>query len=221
MFCALRIKLTSPWLGDQRGNDRVRRFGRSNKDKNYLSLNISRWHWACSSAAKALNLPVEMNPCDVHFPDKFKAPSVILYRRKWKASENDRVKEELFESINSGNVLHFDFFVPDQSDKDKKRAPTLKELQDMLKFVGEYVGLSPWGSRFGYGRFIVEGLAEQTNIDINAYKQAPLHLPAEFVATHRPNADTIRFFKHPLTMLSRDELLATLSYYMCDHADLS
>lgn len=216
MFCALRIKITSPWLGDQKSNDKVKRFAR-NKDRNYLSLNINKWHWACSSAARALNMPAEMNPCDIHFPDKFKSPSLILYRRKWQAGEDERRREELFESINVGNVLYFDFFVPDQSEKDKKRAPTLKELQDMLKFIGEYIGLSPWGSRFGYGRFIVEGLAEQNPIDVKAYTQAPLHLPAEFVAAHRPNADMIKFFNHPLTMLSRDELLAALSYYMCDN----
>jgi hypothetical protein len=36
------------------------------------------------------------------------------------------------------------------------RPPTKEEVKECFTIIGESIGLSPWGSKFGYGRFIVE-----------------------------------------------------------------
>lgn len=66
--------------------------------------------------------------------------------------------------IDVGTVLTFKLLVPGDPEpgtQSRGRTPTELELTRIFETIGEMLGISPWGSRFGYGRFKVVSVAKQ------------------------------------------------------------
>jgi len=77
------------------------------------------------------------------------------------------MKEEMFEAISSGAVLTLRFAVtspmPNSNAVSNLEAPDNRQLESIFKFIGLYLGFSPWGNKFKYGRFSV--LSVEDDID--------------------------------------------------------
>ena len=137
------------WLGATRSHDKVRRFRKN--DKRDIVLDISTWLWALKNA-----LPVGSNisVSTIRLPLSLRAPTLVLYRDK---------HERMYEGITPNTVLTFPVFFtacPPPNVDEGMRAPTLEEFKQLLSFVGERVGLSPYRSEEGWGRFKVESIKE-------------------------------------------------------------
>lgn len=142
MILVVKIKLTQPLLGelkpDQKG---LRRFKKLN---GRIHVNILEWQTKLADAAKQLGYTVDVSAV---IPQPHYLPaSVHTYRRIW-----SRVHCEVFECFRKGTVLTLEFLIREE----QKRCPTPHELKRMFEVCGEYLGLSQWGSKFGYGRFEV------------------------------------------------------------------
>jgi len=155
MLYEIKIKLTSPWLGQQRTRGQVRRFRRDNGNR--LLIDTAQWQWAFQEAADALHLD-KVDVSTIHTESGFDAPSLQLYNRRY--TYNGKAHTEMFESIREGAVITFDLLVttppPGPSDSSSVSPPDNVELKSILAFVGKMLGLSPWGTRFGFGKFTVE-----------------------------------------------------------------
>jgi hypothetical protein len=55
-------------------------------------------------------------------------------------------------------------YLPQNKDKEV-RSPTNEEIIKMLNFIGDMIGLSPWGSHFGYGKFHVVSFTDKNKND--------------------------------------------------------
>lgn len=160
MLYHIRIKLTSPMLGDQHTRDNTRRFDRPASLNGYIRLDMPRWNWAISEALKTSDLFKDIDPERVMMEHKLRTPKLDLHNRTW-LKENKRTGQktrcrEMFESINEGAEITLNVLVsedPSPDSKDIRRAPTVEELEKMFSVMGDLVGISPWGSQFGYGRF--------------------------------------------------------------------
>lgn len=161
MRVEVKIQLTSPMLGDQRHPDQVRRFNRPQILQGDIQLNIGRWHWALGEGLMALGLD-QVRAEDIMVQHHMRTPTLELYNRRWKQKKGGKTVQcqEMFESIRAGAQLTFQIMVPesrdpDDPDQDSYRRPSLDEIRKVFEIVGETIGISPWGSKFGFGRFRV------------------------------------------------------------------
>ncbi|MEG1542924.1 MAG: hypothetical protein RR382_00170 [Tannerellaceae bacterium] len=128
------------------------------------------WSWAFREGAEIAGF---MGECDldlVRLPAFIKSPSTCFYDRVWD-KKNPRGRER-FEAIREGTSLTF--YVTILSSQEPgghqlivQRPPTREEIMDAFRIIGEHIGLSPFGSKFGYGRFVV---TEQTNESEDLHK---------------------------------------------------
>jgi len=167
MLYNARIKLTSPMLGDQHTRDKTRRFDRPAALKGDIRLDIPRWHWAIKEAVTSLGMTT-VDPRKILMEHRMKTPKVDLFVRKW-TQENKRTGDktqcrEMFESIREGAEITLQVLVVEKLEPNEEdtalRAPTSDELTKIFSVIGELVGISPWGSNFGYGRFTVMSVKE-------------------------------------------------------------
>lgn len=150
---ALKIKLTSPWLGNQSTRERVRRF---RKDASGLIVvDLSQWSWTFKQAIEALHIS-HVDPDTIRPQTNIDPPTLVLYNRNF--NDGKKNKSEMFEAMRENLVLNVNILVttPPLSAKDGKTPPTIEELLQIFKFSGSFLGLSPWGNSYGYGRFEVE-----------------------------------------------------------------
>lgn len=157
MLASTKIRVTSPWLGSERTAQQVRRFERDNFSKQ-LKLDLAQWNWALDQALESLDMK-HIDPGSVRFPVHIDAPSLELFLRRWSNTERGQ-QQEKFESIRAGTQLTFNVLLttarePSSGSKVDTRPPTVEEFKKIMSFIGEHVGLSPWGNRMGYGRFQV------------------------------------------------------------------
>lgn len=142
MLLEIRVKLTKPFLGslspDHRG---IRRF---RMDGAKVFVHADYWKEQFKIAAMQLHYPI--NTDTLHPPSGIESASIHLFRRIF-----SKRRMELFESFRAGTVLTFDFIVRE----DKPRCPDVQQFKNMLEFIGEYLGLSQFGSKFGFGKFKV------------------------------------------------------------------
>jgi hypothetical protein len=142
MLILARIKLTKAWLGDQQpGNDGVRRF---QKAGHLMKVNDAMWRAQFKEAVSNLHLRINDNA--IQPPRELLPASIHLYTRHY-----SQVKVDYFESFRKGTVLNIQFLVKESG----LPAPSLEQFTQILKFVGQWLGLSPWGNKFGYGTFDV------------------------------------------------------------------
>jgi hypothetical protein len=146
----LKLKLTSSWLGSQRTKENVRRFRRDRDGK--LAVDLPQWSWTFKQATEALRM-FDIDSDTIRPQMNIDPPKLVLYRRKY--THNNKQQCEMFEAMRENCVLTIQVLVT-ATDKQDKFAPDLARLRDIFKFIGMFLGLSPWGGQYGYGRFDVE-----------------------------------------------------------------
>jgi hypothetical protein len=121
-----------------------------------VAIDSIEWQWAFASAAKALECDVNVET--IRTESGFDAPSICLYNRKY--HHNGKPLEEMFESIREGAVITLHVLVMESGEihGQQYKAPSKEELHWIFDYVGMFIGLSPWGSRWGFGRFEVESI---------------------------------------------------------------
>ncbi len=157
MLIRTRIKITSAWLGSERTPNQVRRFERNDSTKD-LKINLAQWNWALVEAMDALGMD-SVDPSTIRFPTHISPPALELYIRRWSHTGKE-TQQEKFEAIRTGTHLTFDVLItrtkePSSASQGNSRPPTVDEYRRVMEFIGDRIGLSPWGSRMGYGRFQV------------------------------------------------------------------
>lgn len=163
MLYNVGIKLTSPFLGSQNTSERIRRFNRSKQRDQAVPIDRSIWFWALQEASNALNIQ-DIN-VQLLWPSEHYQPStIVLYKRRWKQQKGNKTvqRSEMFEAIQTGTILRFNVLFLSEQDPsenyDDGRLPTEDEFIGILNFIGQMIGFSPWGRKFGYGRFEVAEL---------------------------------------------------------------
>jgi hypothetical protein len=140
MLLDIRVKIVKPWLGSlSPDHGGIRRF---RMDGELMAVHAEYWREQLRVAAMQLHYPI--NVSTLHPPAGIRPPSIHLFRRIF-----SKRRVELFESFRAGTVLTFDFMVRE----DQAKCPDVLQFKNMFRFVGEYLGLSQFGSKFGFGRF--------------------------------------------------------------------
>lgn len=143
----LQLRLTSHFLGELRpDHGGIRRFKKDKQGRAHVNQKF--WNDQLALAARNLRLDVDVRETVVA-PAAIVPASIHLYRRIY-----SQVNMELFESFRKGTILTFEMLVRE----DLPKCPSLDQLHDIFSFTGEYLGLSQFGSKFGFGRFFVESL---------------------------------------------------------------
>lgn len=161
MQCSLRIRVRTEMLGNQRVTKpmlmRVFRRVPPSKDsrqQSELLIDLPHWLWALNASMEDLKIP-PVAFSGLHLPIGFRAPALHLFVRTWRAKGGER-RSEKFEGIRAGAQLTIPFSLsspyPPESGKIQ---PTCEELQRAFQYVGDFYGLSPFGSNLGLGRFDV------------------------------------------------------------------
>lgn len=153
----LKLRLASPWLGNQRTREAVRRFRRDDLGK--IAIDLPQWNWTFKQAALALHMD-NIDTDTIRPQANIDPPKFVLYRRNY--THNNKQCNEMFEAMRENSVVTFNMLVTNvahgSSAPAGKSPPNAEQLTAILKFTGEFLGLSPWGGNYGYGRFNVESL---------------------------------------------------------------
>lgn len=169
MLLTIKLKVRTSWLGSERTVNQVRRFERD-VHANKLKLDLAQWNWALSQAVDDLRMD-HIDVSSIRFPTTLVSPTLELLKRRW-SSKSKGHEEEKFESIRTGTHLSLDVFITSSREpaantggKESGKSPTASEFQTIMAFIGEHIGLSPWGNRMGYGRFeVLETYATNGNV---------------------------------------------------------
>lgn len=116
-----------------------------------------QWRWAMNEALASMGIRGETSADFIRLPIYIKCPKVNYYERVYRENGGQR-KKETFESFRGGSMFTIPITILTQKENaydEGERPPTEKEVLRMLEIMGEDIGISPWGSKFGYGRFIV------------------------------------------------------------------
>ena len=163
MLYEIKIKVTSPWLGDKKGVDQVRRFQKRTLDDGAegFSIDLPYWCWALGEAIDALHIGNILIVDHVRVEDAIKKPTLVLHNRRW-YDKVGKPKTEMFESIRENTTLNFKLVVTKAQllGNALTVSVTKAEIMSIFNFIGKYIGLSPWGNKFGYGRFRVVEVVE-------------------------------------------------------------
>ena len=153
MIYDVAIRLETPMLGDQMNQNRVRVFRRGTSG---MTLEVETYSWFEAFEEAAAVVSNKFDASLLRVPDEIQLPSVHFYVRKYWAKGTRR--KAAHECIRPGTVLRFQLVYVGKTDESEM-------LRKILEFVGDRLGLSPWGSGHKYGRFHV--------IEIKAAQDAP------------------------------------------------
>lgn len=159
----LKCRLTSPFLGQRRQGNGVRAFDTEERDgKTYFLPDVPQWRWALGQAMGSHGLIPASNVDFVRLPTRILSPAIRLYTRVWDSKNPS--KRETFQAYQAGTVITFSVFLLDELEQKgsnglvlPQRPLTEEEVRECFATIGEHIGLSPWGSKFGYGRFLLTG----------------------------------------------------------------
>lgn len=171
----IRIKLTEAMLAARRGSNKIRRFDLAPIDKKKFpdrplmwEPNLLQWRWAIKEALEAKGFSEQVIDF-IRLPSQIKCPTIHLYQRNWKDTKNPGVQQhEMFEAFNVGAEITIPILIISNLEEGseapiknafeeafKPKPPTENDIIECFELIGSNIGLSPWGSKFGYGRFIV------------------------------------------------------------------
>jgi hypothetical protein len=142
MYCILKFRLTTKFLGDQKTKDRIRRFQRT--PQNMIAINFQQWRNTIQKACNDLELDISADAFKL--PDGIPAPTLKLYVRAY-----NKMQKESFESIDKHTILNVPIVVDEELS-----TITKGQLVQIFSHIGRFYGLSPWGCKFNYGRFLIE-----------------------------------------------------------------
>jgi hypothetical protein len=150
MLAIVQVRLTSHFLGELKPDSRgVRRFKMN--IRSMVSVNQTGWLEDMVFAAHTMKLEVNVRKTIVP-PEGILPASIHLLRRTYSGAH-----VEFFESFRKGTILTFDMVLHDE----KPRCPTLEQLGRILEFTGDHCGISQWGKKFGFGRFLVVNVIDR------------------------------------------------------------
>lgn len=153
MLLTLKVKLAAPVLGGLKpDHGGVRRFERTN---GLLLVRQFRFEESLQLAGRNLGLPNA--DAFVRMEHTCQPPTITLYDRRFR--QNNILKQEMFEAFRKGSVISFRCMLRD----DLEGCPRIEQIRELFSVAGEYVGMSPFGSKFGMGRFNVESLMSAGN----------------------------------------------------------
>lgn len=164
---SLRLRLRKAVLGARKSAS-IRRLDTCIEDgRTMWEISQSHWMWALDEAREALLLN-DVSLDFVRLPLRVEVSRAVNpYVRTYRPPGGGPRVDEMFESVRSGTIINVDVLilgtVEDGSETGGKRPPTEGEIRDMFVMVGESIGISPWGSKWGYGRFAVEPDTKGTN----------------------------------------------------------
>lgn len=157
MLLEVKLRLFTPVLGglrpDQGG---VRRFQRTNG-----RLLVSQFHFEESIGLASHNLGMASAEAFLRFEHTCLPPTIVLYDRRYRAGGAQQ--RELFEAFRKGTVITFKVILRD----DIPGCPSLPQVQQLFELAGEFAGMSPFGGKFGMGRFSVEQIGQAISLPAN------------------------------------------------------
>ncbi len=123
-----------------------------------LDLNtLHAWDDLIFNAASSLGLPHVY--ASIRLPGTVLLPTVHLLKRNKRPRDGKGASKNLLhEMIPRGTVLTLQFMTQEREGGVQIKTPTHGELCKIFSFVGQYEGISPFGSSAGYGRFNVQNL---------------------------------------------------------------
>jgi hypothetical protein len=145
----LRIKLTSPLLGDRpcppddKSPETVFRF---NLRGNALVLPVADMSTAFEDAAEQMGVAFPARPSVVLFPSLITCPRLNFFTRSWRLRTGERGRV-VHECISANAQVSIPVVVRGSAQDD--------ELLRVFKLLGEYFGLMGYGTEKGFGRFSV------------------------------------------------------------------
>lgn len=141
MLINTNIKTTTKWLGDKKNPEKqIRVFERSHN--NSLSIPDTIWRNNTNKAAADLSV-ADFDKQSLRFQFGILADTEI-YTRVY-----NKTSKEKFEAIPENQIIELKLVYNNEENKNI----TTTILKNILKHVGEFYGFSPWGNKFGYGRF--------------------------------------------------------------------
>lgn len=165
MLLEVKLRLFSPVLGGLKpDHGGVRRFQRMNG-----RLLVSQFHFEEGLSLASSNLGLAGAETFLRFEHSCAAPTIVLYDRRYKA--NGVPHSEMFEAFRKGSVLTFKVILRD----DIPRCPSLIQVQQLFELVGEFTGMSPFGGKFGMGRFSVEAIGSASILPVSTQEVVENH----------------------------------------------
>lgn len=153
MLYVSKIKVESAFLGSK--NQAGTMVFVRDKETNGLVIPVDQWEWSVAEACDSLRL-TSVEPMCFLPPSPIYIPTTTLYSRNYtRSGQKDSC---MHESIRKGAELSIDMMVsssaaPRSSIEKNKEAPDHEAISQIMKFMGAFLGLSPFGSVKGYGRF--------------------------------------------------------------------
>lgn len=169
MLYTVKVRLLKPFLGDRRGEKMSTPKAFLEASGGELCHRMEHVNWALRNAIDSIPLP-HVHHSSLHLRETYRKPTLSIYARRYRQGGKDRVDH--FRCIRTGAVLTFDLATtsvhPEFKDQGDFQIPTTKEAEEIIRYIGSHLGLSPWGSIYGFGRFEVLKLTNKT--EINAKK---------------------------------------------------
>lgn len=145
MVIIARVRLMSPILGElNKDKDGIRRF---KKSQGGIAIDKRTWLAQFTEAARVLGIRFGQQDT-ILFEAGYYSPCIRLYRRIY-----SKVHVELFEAIQKGTVLTLEFTT----------TLPLDRFRALFETVGKHLGISQFGSKFGFGRFEILDIGEKCN----------------------------------------------------------
>jgi len=150
MIHTMRIRLLTPMLGSRSDpTSKIQLFPRAACGG--VAFTFPIWSWGLNNAARHLGLE--------NFDDEsirpgrtwHETPRVVLYNRTY--TKANKPVTQTFESFPEGSTLVAKIFLAQPHRGVGGKAVDIDTMTSLICDVGEYFGLSPWGSKFQYGRF--------------------------------------------------------------------
>lgn len=172
MRALITIRLTSPWLGDvavEPGRGRLGSlftihqrpayaFRLHQKEDNQILVDLRHWNWAWREVLGEGSLESPMHYEAVRMDQYMLAPTLRVMRRKFSQAHSQL--EAFHHCINGNAILTIGAEIVNPSPAFQTRhpgdieQPTIDQLMQALKAIGGNLGVSPYLSDQGYGRFI-------------------------------------------------------------------
>lgn len=135
----------------------IRRFERTAEGS--LKTPLAIWDWALRETFSNLGWRDKVDWTAIRPDPIFNTTQLGIHGRSY--YKNEMKKTEDYECVDPGRDIIQPMLLtesPDNISTRKKtgaRMPDMEELENVLNCIGRYCGISPWGNRYGYGRFDV------------------------------------------------------------------
>ncbi len=159
MLVELKIRMTSAVLGDSFNSGRgLFEFPRDGAEWELDSNEMHLWQSNIENAAKSLGIEIDTD--SIRLPSSLALPTLHLREVTQHSRREKKMRKSKHESIPRNVILTIILMVRETGAEGSLRFPTLVELTDIFKTIGEYEGISPYGAAYGYGRFRIHSVRE-------------------------------------------------------------